>query len=237
MHWTDRFTSAGPIDRLVGSATDPISGQPELKATPVNIEPVAAQWRGILLRRAELPPPPPGPYYWARVPLPVGHVFELAGWEPLPSERSFETWIIELLGAPAEVELVSYTDPGHGAFRYASLVGRRLDACLFLAGAAAALPPREAIAALIGSEAIGEGRASVLSGHPRSGNTADDAGRTVCVCFAVGVRTLHGAILKSRLTSVAEIGASLRAGTNCGSCIPEISAILRDARVTTDTLA
>src|SRR5262249_25668193 len=33
MHWTDRFGSAGPIDRIVGPARDPISGQPALKAT------------------------------------------------------------------------------------------------------------------------------------------------------------------------------------------------------------
>ena len=41
MHWTDRFTSAGPIDAgSSAAATDPISGQPELKATPVRIAPV-----------------------------------------------------------------------------------------------------------------------------------------------------------------------------------------------------
>jgi assimilatory nitrate reductase catalytic subunit len=37
MHWTDAFSSAGPIDRIVGAATDPVSGQPELKATPSNL--------------------------------------------------------------------------------------------------------------------------------------------------------------------------------------------------------
>ena len=56
MHWTDRFTSAGPIDAIVGAATDPVSGQPELKATPVRVAPVAAQWRGLLLRGSEQRP-------------------------------------------------------------------------------------------------------------------------------------------------------------------------------------
>jgi assimilatory nitrate reductase catalytic subunit len=53
MHWTDEFSSAGPIDKLIGAATDPVSGQPELKATPVRLRPVAALWRGLLLRGAE----------------------------------------------------------------------------------------------------------------------------------------------------------------------------------------
>ncbi|MBV9553484.1 MAG: (2Fe-2S)-binding protein, partial [Alphaproteobacteria bacterium] len=67
------------------------------------------------------------------------------------------------------------------------------------------------------------------------GDTArpcDSGGRTVCTCFGVGLETLQAAIVERRLASIAEIGAALRAGTNCGSCIPEISAILRqgDAR-------
>ena len=52
----------------------------------------------------------------------------------------------------------------------------------------------------------------------------------VCACFAVGLRTLQEAIRDRRLASVAEIGAVLRAGTNCGSCVPELKEILRDGR-------
>src|SRR5262249_16719146 len=85
MHWTDRFTSAGPIDALVGAATDPVSGQPELKATPVRVAPVAAQWHALLLRGSE--GVPRGPYYWARVPLERGHALTLTGFEPLPSDN------------------------------------------------------------------------------------------------------------------------------------------------------
>ena len=33
MHWTDQFASMGPIGRVVGAKVDPVSGQPELKAT------------------------------------------------------------------------------------------------------------------------------------------------------------------------------------------------------------
>ena len=131
MHWTDQFTSAGPIDAVVGAATDPVSGQPELKATPVRVAAVASQWHGLLLRGSEQVPH--GPYYWARVPIERGHAFTLIGWEPLPSDRGTEFWIAALLDAPPAAELVIYADPARGTFRYASVVGRRLDACLFIA--------------------------------------------------------------------------------------------------------
>jgi assimilatory nitrate reductase catalytic subunit len=226
MHWTDRFTSAGPIDAIVGAATDPVSGQPELKATPVRVAPVTAHWHGLLLRGSEQVPR--GPYYWARVPLERGHAFTLIGWDPLPSDSGTKVWISALLDAPPAAELVIYADPRRGTFRYASVVGRSLDACLFIAAQASALPPREALAALLGTRIEPDMRAYLLAGGAGPA-AAPNAGRTICACFGVGLATLHRAIADRRLASVAEIGTALRAGTNCGSCIPELKAILSEA--------
>jgi assimilatory nitrate reductase catalytic subunit len=58
----------------------------------------------------------------------------------------------------------------------------------------------------------------------------------ICSCFGVGLRTLQEAIAGRKLTSVAEIGTALRAGSNCGSCIPELKAILHEV-ATQPTLA
>jgi assimilatory nitrate reductase catalytic subunit len=227
-HWTDRFTSAGPIDAVVGAATDPISGQPELKATPVRIAPVTPQWHAVLLRGTEQMPP--GPYYWARTPVERGQAFTLIGWEPLPSGRGTELWITALLDTQPAADLVIYADPARGTYRYASIVGRRLEACLFIARDPTKLPSREALAALLGTRIEPDARAAILAGGPAAENAA---GRTICACFGVGLSTLHDAIAGKRLTSVVEIGQALRAGTNCGSCIPELKAILSAAEATT----
>jgi assimilatory nitrate reductase catalytic subunit len=233
MHWTDQFTSAGPIGRLVGAATDPVSGQPELKASPVRLTAVATHWQGLLLSGSAHVPQ--GSYYWARVPLERGHAFTLMGWEPLPSGRGTEFWIAALLGASTAAELVIYADPARGTYRYASMVGRKLEACLFIARTGSSLPPREAAAALLGTRIEPEARAFVLAGDPGGAAALNAAGPTICSCFGVGLNTLHGAIVSRRLTSVAEIGAVLRAGTNCGSCIPELNAILNSAQAQTGT--
>lgn len=235
IHWTDQFTSAGPIGRLVGAATDPVSGQPELKASPVRLTAVAPQWHGLLLSGSEQVPQ--GSYYWGRVPLERGHAFTLIGWEPLPSGRGTEFWIAALLGASTAAELVIYADPARGTYRYASIAGRKLEACLFIARAGAALPSREALAALLGSRIEPEARAFVLAGSPGGAAAQNAAGPTICSCFGVGLHTLHGAIVSRRLSSVAEIGAVLRAGTNCGSCIPELNAILNSAHAQSTTAA
>jgi assimilatory nitrate reductase catalytic subunit len=225
MHWSDRYSSAGPIGRLVDAATDPVSGQPELKATPVRVGALATEWRGFLLRGADRELS--GAFYWARVPLECGHGFDLAGWETLTTDTISGDWVRGLLAAPASAEIIVYTDPGRGAFRYASLVAGRLAACLFLASGDAALPGRDDLAALLGEGLDRPSRLALLAGAPPGVSGRDAAGPIVCACFAVGLATLHRAISEGRVASLGDIGRLLRAGTNCGSCLPELRAALR----------
>jgi assimilatory nitrate reductase catalytic subunit len=56
-------------------------------------------------------------------------------------------------------------------------------------------------------------------------------GPRVCACFGVTRDAIRHVVTTNRLDSVQEIGACLKAGTNCGSCIPELEEILRDVRV------
>ena len=61
-----------------------------------------------------------------------------------------------------------------------------------------------------------------------SGKSADglaSAGPIVCACFGVGRNTICDAIAAGA-RSAAEIGARLKAGTNCGSCIPELKRLI-----------
>ena len=97
MHWTDAFTSSGPIDRLVGAAVDPQSGQPELKATPLRVEALPVRWRGLLLHRYAMRPEEPG-LHWSRAPVAAGHVLELTSADPLPAEIA--PLVDRLLAAP-----------------------------------------------------------------------------------------------------------------------------------------
>jgi assimilatory nitrate reductase catalytic subunit len=66
----------------------------------------------------------------------------------------------------------------------------------------------------------------LLSGRAPAGTP--DEGRIVCACHNVGLARITRAILDQGLTSVALIGAALKAGTNCGSCIPELKELIVD---------
>ena len=85
MHWTAQLSRAGRINAAVNPAVDPISGQPELKHTPVEIRRLAVQWHGTILARR--PIMLPEITYWARIRGAGYHAYLLAGEQPLAIAR------------------------------------------------------------------------------------------------------------------------------------------------------
>jgi assimilatory nitrate reductase catalytic subunit len=69
----------------------------------------------------------------------------------------------------------------------------------------------------------------LLSG--RSGEGLASAGPIVCACYGVGRAAICDAITAGAVTA-AEIGARLKAGTNCGSCIPDLKRLIADTGAT-----
>jgi assimilatory nitrate reductase catalytic subunit len=222
IHWTDQFSSRGRVDALVNPATDPVSGQPELKHTPVHIQPYAPAWHGFLLSRRRLNFT--GVAYWVSAAGKDFWRYELAG-EQAPAD--WARWARDLLCSPTgKVEWADYLDKAAGRYRGARIVNNRLESCVFVAPTFE-LPPRTWLAGLFAKDELSpEERASLLAGRPGKGQS--DAGRIVCACFAVGVNTITDAIRKNQLTTPAAIGIALKAGTNCGSCIPELKALLAE---------
>ena len=54
--------------------------------------------------------------------------------------------------------------------------------------------------------------------------------QVVCACFRVGLDAVRQAINGGAI-SVKDIGRTLGAGTNCGSCLPELKRIIVDERI------
>ena len=123
---------------------------------------------------------------------------------------------------------IDYRDARRGVHRWARLDGDRLDACLFLSFGPT-LPAREWLVGLFDAPSIDtDARCGLLSGRAPAGRP--DEGRVVCACFDVGLNRIARAIRDGGLTSAEQVGAALKAGTNCGSCIPELKELIADAR-------
>jgi assimilatory nitrate reductase catalytic subunit len=72
-------------------------------------------------------------------------------------------------------------------------------------------------------------RIGLLSGRAREQGA--DPGPTVCACFGVGRNTIRIAVERHGLQDAAAVTACVKAGGNCGSCVPEIRALLAEAAV------
>ena len=227
MHWTDAFSGAGPVGRVVSGRVDGVSGQPEMKATPAVLAPMVARFQGLLLRVSG-GPLPAAACHWVRSVLDTGHLYRLAGVDSeLPRGDALEKFVAALLPDLADAERMEVHDGARGVLRVAVLRGGSLAACLFLAHEPAALPRAATLMPLLGTPISLTQRAVLLAGRAPS---ATEDGPRVCACFGVDRGAIRHAIVTHRLGSVAEIGAALRAGSNCGSCIPELEEILREVR-------
>jgi assimilatory nitrate reductase catalytic subunit len=219
MHWSDQFSSSGPVDRLVHALTDPVSGQPDLKASPVQVSAEAETWRGLLVRRNGLEPALDDDVYWACSPVEGGRRWELSGTAPLVEAARLDEWARTMMGLPDSTEIASYTDPRNSVFRFAGLSAGMLDACLFIALPGQELPDATRAERMLGQVLDGPARLSLLAGLEAGGRAA---GRTVCACFSVGEAEILDCIASGEASTAEDIGAALGAGTNCGSCVPEL---------------
>jgi assimilatory nitrate reductase catalytic subunit len=221
IHWSDEVASAARIGELVAPETDPHSGQPETKATPAAVAPVEFLSRGFVLSSRAVVFPQGT--WWARRAVAGGFGYFLASndapniWQAT-AQRIFA----------GSAELLEYVEEARGMYRIAALSDGRLDGALFI-GPAQAAPSWDAVRMLFEGEKVEEHqRRLLLSG--KSGDGLAAVGPVVCACFGIGLAAIRGAIT-SGAANVDEIGKALRAGTNCGSCLPELKRIIANERI------
>jgi assimilatory nitrate reductase catalytic subunit len=220
MHWSAENSSAGRIGALVQPATDPFSGQPEAKATPARIASLPATHYGFLLSRQLLQPG--ALTYWVRARAGFGHILNFALDEP---SMGWSAWLRATMPAG---DTMTFHDAAAGTHRAAVLQDCRLDALVFVE-AGPKLPSPDWLKSRFELSAIPTGeRRDLLAGCPVEGAVED--GPTVCVCFQVGARQIVAAATAGN-RSVEKIGRLLGAGTNCGSCIPEIRRLIAPKEV------
>ncbi len=184
MHWTARFAPSGRINPAVNAAVDPISGQPELKHTPVRLAPFPAAWHGFLIARRNLGT---GLADWTAV-LPATETVwrhELAGTDA--PQAAFA----RLRGLFGDAAWMQLSDPARGVFRAALLIDGRLEACLFI-GPDHALPARDWLVGQFATESLASAeRRTLLAARPAAGSLPE---APVCVCHAVGAAAIRRAI-------------------------------------------
>jgi assimilatory nitrate reductase catalytic subunit len=218
MHWTRQFSGNAVANRLMAANTDPVSGQPELKWSAVSLQPVSAAWYGFAVSRGK--PNCAGLDYWSLAPTENGHRLECAGMHPF---AAFDELVAAIFSR--RDEMLAYHDHASGEHRFALFDGDRLEAAMFFARHPVGVS-RNWLTAQLTDGFAGSNRLRLLAG--RGGQLGLDPGAIICSCFSVGVNQIASLIGAGRAANVRDVGTLLKAGTNCGSCKPEIGRIIHE---------
>lgn len=215
IHWTSRWSAKARVGGLFPSICDPISGQPALKSGSVAVTPYPAVWYAFAVCVTE---PNPTTDYWAKARIRRGWRMELAAKSPPAAPEEFARSVLGVQRASAVV----YEDKATQISRIAFVQNDQLLGVMFSGSEPVALSRRFVLESFEESTSVD----TILAGF--GGSEREDTGPTVCSCFNVGANSLIDLIATGKATTLAEVSSVVQAGSNCGSCRPEIAAMLRD---------
>ncbi|MEH6389408.1 nitrate reductase [Pseudomonas profundi] len=234
MHWGDRYLKGLGVNVLTQPAFDPLSKQPELKHTGIDLQPVSLPWELFILVEGDVQQ-----RFDALRPLCEQFAyasFALSGRDrPALLVRAAHTtapdaaWmntVDRLLGVDEGAVLV-YDDPGQSVGKRIRIEQGRITA-IRLTGEAAA---RDWLRGLwergeISSPLHRWFLAPLAS--PPGGATATD--KTLCNCMNVSASRIRAGVEDG--LDLQGLKDQLGCGTQCGSCVPEIKRMLATHSVT-----
>jgi assimilatory nitrate reductase catalytic subunit len=215
MHWTAQVSRAGRVNAAVNPAVDPVSGQPELKHTPVEVRRLDVKWHGTILARR--PIMLPEITYWTRIKGAGFYAYLLAGEEPVAAARQKLSAAIRTTNPGPWLD----GDTGVGAV----IADGLLEAAMVL-GESRDETARDRLQPYMAMGRLTVDQRNALL----HGGDASDRGGEICACFGVSMATVATAIAGGA-ASLDAVGAATQAGSSCGSCRPEIRALIRAARL------
>ena len=222
IHWSRQNASAGAISSLVAAHTDPHSGQPENKYTPVCVKhwPHAARAALWSQRRLALTQLLPDAGYWVERRLEQGFCYYLAS---TSSPAQFFNQLKLAFNNSMLQKQVDYANAVEQKYRFASSLQDQLDISLMVTPAddsddANWLANLQLLQPETGLRTTLKGTAEVA------------ASRMVCACHQVSEQTIVAA-LDAGATSAKAVAATCQAGSGCGSCIPEIERLVSNCQL------
>jgi len=224
IHWNDQVASDARAGAVVNPVVDPVSGEPEFKHTPVAVEKFHVMWHGFSFSRDV--PALDAVTHWTRVHGARFVRYELAGRNRFDAAHGdHREWARAFFAIDdPHADWIEYEDKSAGIYRAAHVVNDRIEHCIFISERPD-LPARAWLASLFSKDRLDdEDRVSLLLGQPVG--KGEDTGPTVCSCFGVGRNTICNAIRDKNLKTAADVTACVKAGGNCGSCVPELKKLI-----------
>ena len=225
MHWGSRYMSGLGVNALTMDQVDPVSQQPELKHAAVQVEKAPLPWQMVVMRRDRAvarmlriqPLLSRFDYascglYGRETPL---LVLRIAHTTPLAQDLMDE--LDALLDMQDEASIMRYDDPKRGISKRIMVEDGRVVGVRLTGEIAAKDWLKEMMAE--GAE-IAPLRGWVLAPLATPPVGSSSRGRIVCNCVNVAETQIMSAIAQG--ADLTALQGSLKCGTECGSCVPEL---------------
>ena len=227
IHWNDQFASDARIGKVVNPVVDPISGEPEFKHTPVIIHPFYTQWQGVFYVRDGFEKMVQASIesltWWTKIKTTKATRYELADRRKLTETTKHLKALLPFENE--DFEWLNLDDPSAHMSHSVIMKDGILIASLYIAPKAL-LPDRDWVASLFKRERLSAmHRKALLAGQAMSMGNSE--GPLVCSCFKVGKNRIIDTIKEKNLSNEKQVTACLKAGGNCGSCLPEIRGLIK----------
>ncbi|MFT8211156.1 MAG: molybdopterin-dependent oxidoreductase [Symbiopectobacterium sp.] len=223
MHWNQQFSGQARVGSLIAPVTDPHSGQLENKHACIRVQPWSARWFGEIFLLGEQAPPRCG--YWSKITaMGISH-YRIAEREPLDDGRQWLMRATASMGKAFQGLTYQWAQSGDGLFYAVGWKEQQAMIAFYAQREPRVLESAVIHAVFLNDEVpLAERSRILLSGGACT--EQDATGATVCSCFGVGEHAILQAIRGGCQTEAA-LGAQLKCGTNCSSCIPELKALIR----------
>ncbi|NLQ16129.1 molybdopterin-dependent oxidoreductase [Marinomonas sp. M1K-6] len=222
IHWTQQFANASVVSNLIPQVVDPLSGQPESKHTPVQLEAVTDICYGMVVSTTELTLS--DCLYWCLVPSEQGFHYEVV-WPQGQTQMALKALNKRLKGVE-QAEWLEYANPVTQQLRLAQIVQRRLVLLVYLHPQPEAIVADWLVSTLASAEPLStQDRIAMLVGAPAN---VEEKGDIICSCYQVGSWQIEKAVADGAC-SLETLGTQLKCGTNCGSCLPELKRFIPTA--------
>lgn len=206
IHWNQMFASAAVVNQLVPPIVDPVSGQPELKAASVTVQPALQK-------------------FWARV----------VSAQPLKNLEQFDYWSVNkfakgyvtLVGYDSELnwrdvlavaeqdDVLTFSNPIENSNSLIACGEDSIAAVVFQHACVSKLPSRTWMAEVFEQQNLNDA-VKLLRGEQ---GIADEL---ICACFGTTRKNIDQAI-EEGASSQLDLANTFGCGSKCGSCKPELN--------------
>ena len=221
MHWSDQYASNARVDSLIAPIIDPISGQPEFKYTPAQINKIYVMtWASIVTHQ---PINCDEFLYWHKSDLKqgTGYVYQVASIKPFNWQKFISAHATTNNIKPLAFE--QFSNSNEQDERFICYTESAVELAIYSHSSRERLPKISWLQALFEKSLMASSYWALLTGEDYK---QCNSGKMICSCFKISQERIVDAI-ESGAHSSSELGTELKCGTNCGSCIPELNTLVK----------